>query len=296
MYWPSQDATDFTPTAYPWAIQMYGSNGCVKNVGLVNAYKGLYLRTVNRPLVADVSGQVIDTGVEIDGLVDCGTIERIILAPIWGFFWGGASSYSRANFYFFKIYRCDEVHISDSSNFWGYVGFLLQTGSLGTINGVDYNGPSIGTATNVIIDTADFGVIIYDINDAIGWTFTGCKFGVASHGVIDVGAATHGPAAFVGCQFWGGYDGACNYVCAVDGTATYQFVGCFFNQYTLSPFTPAGSSRVIITGCDFGVSIGDDVTTAASGSVIAVGNFVKGGFTANTGGGGAVSSNNNVSY
>lgn len=296
LYWPLQDATDFTPTAYPPAFEMYGANPSVKNVAFLNAYKAFYMETVNRPYVGDVYGQVLDTVVEIQGLTDGGAIERIVLAPVWGFFWGGASAYTRANLYCFKIYRCDGVHISDCSFFWSYVGFLLQTGSIGTINGTNYNGNSIGSAVNVIIDTADFGVVIYDINSSVGWSFTNCKFGVASHGVVDVSAAAHGPSTFTSCQFWGGYDTTFNYVCQVDGTANYKFIGCDASQYALSPFVIAGSARLTVTGCDLQTSIANDVTASAAASAIFVGNYVKGTYASSNTGTGTISAANNINY
>lgn len=80
IYYPGQDPTSVTPTAFPPAIRMRGQNPTVEAVELVNPYIGIDINNSGgdgedctvRPTVRDVTGQPLSIGVRVGNANDAG--------------------------------------------------------------------------------------------------------------------------------------------------------------------------------------------------------------------------------
>jgi hypothetical protein len=77
IYYPEQDAADIQP--YPWCIQGEDTHGSVRDVTLVNPYKGIDFGTHPNEMhfIENVYGQPLKLGIFIDKCTDIGRVQNV---------------------------------------------------------------------------------------------------------------------------------------------------------------------------------------------------------------------------
>jgi hypothetical protein len=197
------------PIAYPWAIRcgrpggMTTENNFVKNVLLVNPWKGIDAATYQAPRhwFENIYGQPLSLGITVDQCYDIGRINHIHFWPFWSQE-PALLNWINTNGITFLFLRTDWETVEDVFS-WGYqTGMAFRNSSYGACNGqfsdINFDNVDIGIDVSY---TQTWGILFSNLNLA--------NAGGGSNRIGILGRAVNGTtprdAAVVvrGASFWG---------------------------------------------------------------------------------------------
>ncbi|MCP4642895.1 MAG: hypothetical protein GY851_20775, partial [bacterium] len=143
IFYPDQVVTDIQP--YPWCIQGQGMHGSVRDVTLVNPYKGIDFGTHPNELhlVENVFGQPLRLGVFVDQTTDIGRLQNVHFNPhAWvraahssaGFDPKILFAYLEEHFVGFLIGKTDWEYMRDCFCIFPKIGYHFVNAGHGTGN------------------------------------------------------------------------------------------------------------------------------------------------------------------
>lgn len=292
-YYPSQDRTLVTPTAYPWTIFLGESSAqthfdqTVENCEFVNSYQAIRIRYGGRAVIRNVRGAPI-FGIDIDKSYDIAWFENVEFNAF--FYSSHVSTPPADNWYKYlnqngvgiKAGRVDQLNISHPY-ILGYSKGIqtVETAAEGTLPGgtawmtVDGGGCE-GCLFGVHLANAQtFGVKFtnFTITDAIDSSGAGLGYGMYNastfRGVLQLNGVIIGGST------------APDYGLLIDGGGTVNVSGCVFmsadqNNILVQPASAPAAVTVNITGNTFmastlaSIKVDDFVTGNVDGN-----NFVQ---------------------
>jgi hypothetical protein len=205
VYYPNQLPS--TAVAYPWTVDMVGSDCFVRDVELVNVWQGVRCVGWQRPTLDRVIGQALHRGFYLDGCYDSPRLSDVHF--IWG--WckddtAAAVIHQRANCVGFSFYRADQVFARNCFCLIGATGFYFGQSA------TDWGGGGVqgcyGIFTGCGADNVHHDIYI---DQAVypGLIFNG--FMAESDDVNVVSAGTNsGSVVLDCCSFWGTSSAAAN--------------------------------------------------------------------------------------
>ncbi|CAF4116184.1 unnamed protein product [Adineta steineri] len=154
IFYPNQVAKN-PPVPYPWTIRcgqkgLSIENNFVKNVLLVNSWKGIDAATYQAPRhwFENVYGQPLLLGITVDQCYDIGRINHIHFWPFWSQD-SALLEWINNNGVTFLFLRTDWEIVEDVFS-WGYqTGMAFRTSSFGACN---------GQFTDINFDNVDIGI------------------------------------------------------------------------------------------------------------------------------------------
>ena len=273
VYYPGQNPAGL-PTPYPWTIDMTGNNATVRQVELINSYRGIRAVGAIRHLIRDVTGQPLRVGIYIDQIYDIGRIENVHWNPWW------SSSPNMIDF----LYRNGEAFVFGRSD-WEYVyntfafgyrhGYRFIKTADGSCNG-NFLGIGADSSWNsATVDAcSELGVLVTNgefvamPNSASGQTFPD-----ADARQVLVKETNKGVLRFVNSAFWG----PSTQVASISGTGTVGFSDCTFqNGSDNAPVIDALSGSILVRGCEFRQSGTPVVVGAGVTAGVVTGNIFHG--------------------
>lgn len=272
IWYPEQLPDNIVP--YPPTIlfgqkSYFGNDFCnAKNITLVNTYDGIFFSTVNTggcPVILNIYGTPLHTGIMIDNIADVGRVEQVDLSPAY---WSGSglpNAPAAGSAYAGYIYQ-NGTGIMMRRNDWTYASFVNVEGykvgfwaaqsitSGGYPNGENYAINITNCNTAVQVDgLSNAGTMFSRV------TITGC-----TTGFILTPNSTKGTIQLHSCTI-----AASGNAISIDSTVT----GTFLMQHTT-----ISSGKVIVSGgtftasdCDFNNGGGKN-TIGARGRAILTGN------------------------
>ncbi len=249
IFYPDQIVTDIQP--YPWCIQEKGMHGSVRDVTLVNPYKGIDFGTHPNELhfIENVFGQPLRLGVFVDQTTDIGRIQNVHFNPhAWeraahpsgGFDPRILWAYLEENFVGFLIGKTDWEYMRDCFVIFAKIGFhFVNTG----------NGPGNAVLTQCGADICPIAVQVDASQAHAGIAFTNAQI----MGTVIIGPENRGPVKFVNSGFWA--TRTTNEQVINKGIGTVTLSACHFNDWGVAdrdaPCIRITSGAAIIQGCDF---------------------------------------------
>jgi hypothetical protein len=278
IWYPEQLPDNITP--YPPSIlfgqpNYFGNEFCnAKNITLVNCYEGVIFSTANGgtcPVIFDIYGTPLKTGISIDNIVDVGRLEQIDFSPAYWAGSGLANAPAAGSAYSSWIYQ-NGTGIMMRRNDWSYTSFVNIEG---------YN-----TGFRAALSVTSPGTAPNGHNYAM--TFTNCNTGVYFEGLNTVGImfakvntvncasgfvlgpnTNNGAVQLHTCNI-----AATGYAISIDSSSTGTF---------LMEHTTISSGRVNVAGstftasdCDFNNG-GPQITIGRHARTLLTGNRFKGG-------------------
>jgi hypothetical protein len=240
--YPEQNTTQLpTIPAYPYLIQVTGSNAYIINVGIRMAYSGIDLFTYkcDNHFVDFLAGHALKTSVKVGGNSTGGQVNNLQFnisfvssgsESKWGS-WpntppsgGGASfSYANANFDFMVLGACQNEILYNDFGYGSQRGLVLASDNA--------TGPT-GIALGLGIDGARRSVCI-EATGANGYDFINTQLvslgGSANCDYIETSQGSTAQCTFFSSDYWGGPGYTLN---IGGGTLNFQ-LGCFSQQGNL---------------------------------------------------------------
>lgn len=282
IFYPNQVPRN-PPISYPWTIRcgqkgMSIENNYVKNVLLVNSWKGIDAATYESPRhwFENIYGQPLSIGIAVDQCYDIGRINHIHFWPFWSSepaLWNWINN----NGITFLFQRTDWEIVEDIFS-WGYqTGMAFRTSTYGACNGqfTDINFDNVDIGIDVSY-TQPWGILFSNINLA--------NAGGGSHRIGILGRAINGTkptdAAVVvrGASFWGQFQQ--NLVWSHVGLISIS--DSLFNQWNkTSPAIEIQYGRAMINNNYFGDDIGNAITISEDADKVTITNNQFNGNTIN---------------
>jgi hypothetical protein len=249
IFYPDQVVTDIQP--YPWCIQGEGMHGSVRDVTLVNPYKGIDFGTHANELhfIENVFGQPLRLGVFIDRTTDIGRVQNVHFNP---HAWGRAAhpsaafdpktlhAYLEEHFVGFLIGKTDWEYMRDCFCIFAKIGFHFVDAGNGTGNAV---------LTQCGADFSPIAVKVDACQPHAGVAFTNAQI----MGTVIIGPDNHGPVKFVNSGFWT-YQKTSEQVIN-DGHGTVTLSACHFSNWAVAnreaPCIRINNGAALLQGCDF---------------------------------------------
>lgn len=129
LFEPNQTTTG-APTPYPYGIRGsdYGCN--VFNVELVNNFRGIDMQG-GRFYVGGITGNPLDTGINVDNCEDFATIENVRFSPTWAYNYSAVQNYVQNLGRALVLNRADNITGRNVESFGYGRGLVLQLGTGG---------------------------------------------------------------------------------------------------------------------------------------------------------------------
>ena len=240
-YYPEQ-IIDGESHAYPWTIQMHGSNPAVFDVELLNPYQGINTFGAARHNIRNVSGQPLRRGIFVDAIYDIGRIENVHFNPWWTF---GTPAYKWqfAHGEAFVFGHADWEFVFNTFCFGYKIGYKFIETSAGRCNG-NFLGIAADDCNRAVLleNCAPYGLLI------VNGEFT------AFHGddptIVEVDAQNKGVLRFSNSSFWG----PCKQIAKIGGHGVVAFTDCTFDEWAHTndrAAIQAASGSLLVHGCDF---------------------------------------------
>lgn len=231
IYYPEQRQTA-SPFPYPYTIQssVHADGVALKNIMLVNAYKGVDFGTnqTQRPYIDGLYGQTLKTGLYIDQNYDVGRVSNVHFWPFWGYGFSEVSKYTQEHGEGIIVGRAD----------WQYFDNCFIIGMKTGFRFIDSAVPGIG-AGNILItgggaDICQNAVLIEQTQSHSGVSFVNAQI----YGDVIVSSDNDGPVKFTNCGFFGSINGVqgVRYM-DLSGKGRISFDNCHFNLITKSANT-----------------------------------------------------------
>lgn len=249
IFYPEQVATDIQP--YPWCIQGEGMHGSVRDVTLVNPYKGIDFGTHKNELhfVENVFGQPLRLGMYIDQTTDIGRVQNVHFNP---HAWVRAKhpssnfdpkvlfNYLEQNFVGFLIGKTDWEYMRDCFCIFPKIGFHFVDAG---------HGPG-----NVVLNQCGADICPIAVQVDASQSHSGIAFSNAQiMGTVVIGPRNTGPVKFSNSGFWTAP--MTNEQVINNGRGTVTLSACHFaNWGVLDPNAPCirvNQGTVLVQGCDF---------------------------------------------
>lgn len=249
IFYPDQRITDIQP--YPWCIQGEGMHGSVRDVTLVNPYKGIDFGTHPNELhfIENVFGQPLRLGVFVDQTTDIGRIQNVHFNP---HAWVRADhpsakfkpevlfAYLEKHFVGFLIGHTDWEYMRDCFCIFPKIGFHFVNAGHGTGNVV---------LTQCGADICPIAVQVDACQGHAGIAFTNSQI----MGTVIIGPKNRGPVKFVNSGFW--TIPKTNEQVIQNGTNTVTLSACHFYDWGVAdrdaPCIRITNGAALIQGCDF---------------------------------------------
>jgi hypothetical protein len=244
IFYPDQNP-QASPTAYPWTISIIGNNATVRQVELINSYKGILAVNCARHVIRDVTGQPLRIGIYVDEIYDIGRIENVHWNPWW------SSSPEIMSF----IYRNAEGFVFGRSD-WEYVfntfcfgyryGYRFVQTRTGMCNGNFLGIGADGSWNSVFVDQcAGYGILITN-GEFVAMPLM--KDPDIDARQVLIQPTNSGVVRFVNCAFWGPAEQSA----LIKGTGTIGFSDCtFLDSNVENPAIEVVSGNVLVRGCEF---------------------------------------------
>ncbi len=249
IFYPEQVVTDIQP--YPWCIQGEGMHCSVRDVTLVNPYKGIDFGTHPNELhfIENVFGQPLRLGVFVDQTTDIGRIQNVHFNP---HAWVRAAhpsaafdpktlfAYLEEHFVGFLIGKTDWEYMRDCFCIFPKIGFHFVNAGHG--------------AGNVVLnqcgaDICPIAVQVDACQPHSGIAFTNAQI----MGTVIVGPENRGPVKLVNSGFW--TINTTNEQVINDGSGTVTLSACHFANWAVAdreaPCIRINNGAAILQGCDF---------------------------------------------
>lgn len=195
-HYPNQvPPTALAPTSYPFTIKVMQPGVTIERSTVTNAFQFLDIE-VGRTIARDLNIGAFHCGILVDHAADHVLLSNIVHSVFWDI--GAFASYPQPidnwvlnSGYAFMILRADAIKMENIQVFSRYAGFYLAESPDGTQ-------PSLmgyGTATNVDIDTCQYGIIA-QASHLPGYKFANLDIGCTtstSTGVRAIAQIPHGP-------------------------------------------------------------------------------------------------------
>jgi hypothetical protein len=249
IFYPEQVATDVQP--YPWCIQGEGMHGSVRDVTLVNPYKGIDFGTHKNELhfIENVFGQPLKLGIYIDRTTDIGRVQNVHFNP---HAWVRADhpsarfdartffKYLEDNFVGFLIGKTDWEYMRDCFCIFPKIGFhFVDTG----------HGPGNVVLTQCGADICPVAVQVDACQPHSGIAFTNAQI----MGTVVIGPDNTGPVKFVNSGFWTAP--MTDEQVINNGRGTVTLSACHFSNWGIvdkdAPCIRINHGAVLVQGCDF---------------------------------------------
>lgn len=249
IFYPDQVVTDIRP--YPWCIQGQGMHCSVRDVTLVNPYKGIDFGTHANELhlVENVFGQPLRLGIFIDRTTDIGRVQNVHFNP---HAWMRADypsaafdpqilfDYLEQNFVGFLIGKTDWEYMRDCFCIFPKIGFhFVDTG----------HGPGNVVLTQCGADICPIAVQVDASQPHAGIAFTNAQI----MGTVIIGPENRGPVKFVNSGFW--TSKTTNEQVINNGDNTVTLSACHFANWAEkdrdAPCIRINNGVAILQGCDF---------------------------------------------
>ncbi|MFO7975019.1 MAG: glycosyl hydrolase family 28-related protein, partial [Candidatus Hydrogenedentota bacterium] len=249
IFYPDQVVTDIQP--YPWCIQGKGMHCSVRDVTLVNPYKGIDFGTHPNELhlIENVFGQPLRLGVFVDQTTDIGRIQNVHFNP---HAWVRADhpsaafdpkvlfAYLEEHFVGFLIGKTDWEYMRDCFCIFPKIGFHFVNAG---------HGPGNVVLTQCGADICPIAVQVDACQAHSGIAFTNAQI----MGTVIVGADNRGPVKFVNSGFW--TIPKTNEQVINNGRGTVTLSACHFHDWGVAdrdaPCIRINNGAAIIQGCDF---------------------------------------------
>jgi len=247
VYYPDQDPQK-TPVAYPWTISLRNNNATVRQVELINSYKGILAVNCARHVIRDITGQPLRTGIYVDEIYDIGRIENVHWNPWWSNS-DAVITFTYRNGEGFVFGRSDWEYVFNTFCFGYRYGYRFIQTKTGNCNG-NFLGIGADAAWNsVFVDQcAGFGLLITNGEFVAMPQIGNLHFSEADARQVLVQDTNSGVVRFVNCAFWG----PALQNALIKGTGTVGFSDCTFldaNQDNAS--IEAVSGALLVRGCEF---------------------------------------------
>jgi uncharacterized protein YjdB len=275
IWYPEQLPDNITP--YPPAIvfgvpNYFGNDFCnAKNITFVNAYEGAIFSRVNggsSPVIYDIYGTPLLTGIEIDNIADVGRIEQVDFSPAY---WAGSGlpNSPAAGSGYASWIKQNGTGIMMRRNDWSYSSYVSVEGyNVGFRSAVSIGSPGAtpnGHNYAMTFTNCQTGVY-FDVLNNVGIMFARVNTVNCTNGFV-VGPNANGVVQLHTCNI-----GATQNAIATDATANVQFLT---QQCTIN------SGKVNIAGgtftasdCDFN-NAAPQVTLGSNSRGIITGNRFK---------------------
>ena len=249
IFYPDQVVTDIQP--YPWCIQGQGMHGSVRDVTLINPYKGIDFGTHPNELhfIENVFGQPLRLGVFVDQTTDIGRVQNVHFNPhAWvradhpsaAFAPKVLFDYLEEHFVGFLIGKTDWEYMRDCFCIFPKIGFHFVDAG---------HGPGNAVLTQCGADICPIAVQVDASQPHAGIAFTNAQI----MGTVIIGPKNHGPVKFVNSGFW--TIKKTNEQVINDGTGTVTLSACHFTNWGMTdrqaPCVRINSGAAILQGCDF---------------------------------------------
>ena len=249
IFYPDQAITDIQP--YPWCIQGEGMHCSVRDVTLVNPYKGIDFGTHPNELhlIENVFGQPLRLGVFVDQTTDIGRVQNVHFNP---HAWGRAAhpsakfepqvlfDYLEEHFVGFLIGKTDWEYMRDCFCIFPKIGFHFVNAG---------HGPGNVVLTQCGADICPIAVQVDACQAHSGIAFTNAQI----MGTVIIGPDNRGPVKFVNSGFW--TIPKTNEQVINNGISTVTLSACHFAGWGVAdreaPCIRINNGAAIIQGCDF---------------------------------------------
>jgi len=249
IFYPDQIVSDIQP--YPWCIQGQGMHGSVRDVTLVNPYKGIDFGTHANELhlIENVFGQPLRLGVFIDQTTDIGRVQNVHFNP---HAWVRAAhpsakfepqvlfDYLEEHFVGFLIGKTDWEYMRDCFCIFPKIGFHFVNAGHGAGNVV---------LTQCGADICPIAVQVDACQTHSGIAFTNAQI----MGTVIVGPDNGGPVKFVNSGFW--TIPKTNEQVINNGRNTVTLSACHFYNWGVAdrkaPCIRINNGAALVQGCDF---------------------------------------------
>ncbi len=249
IFYPDQIVTDIQ--AYPWCIQGQGMHCSVRDVTLVNPYRGIDFGTYPNELhlVENVFGQPLRLGVFVDQTTDIGRLQNVHFNP---HAWMRAAhpsakfkpqllfDYLEEHFVGFLIGKTDWEYMRDCFCIFPKIGFHFVDAG---------HGPGNTVLTQCGADICPVAVQVDACQAHAGIAFTNAQI----MGTVIIGPTNRGPVKFVNSGFW--TIPKTNEQVINNGTGTVTLSACHFADWGVAdreaPCIRINKGAAIIQGCDF---------------------------------------------
>jgi len=249
IFYPDQIVSDIQP--YPWCIQGQGMHCSVRDVTLVNPYKGIDFGTHPNELhlIENVFGQPLRLGVFIDQTTDIGRVQNVHFNP---HAWVRAAhpsakfepqvlfDYLEEHFVGFLIGKTDWEYMRDCFCIFPKIGFHFVNAGHGAGNVV---------LTQCGADICPIAVQVDACQTHSGIAFTNAQI----MGTVIVGPDNRGPVKFVNSGFWA--IPKTNEQVINNGRNTVILSACHFYNWGVAdrkaPCIRIDNGAALVQGCDF---------------------------------------------
>lgn len=249
IFYPEQVATGIQP--YPWCIEGEGMHCSVRDVTLVNPYKGISFGSQwnELHLIENVFGQPLRLGIYINQTTDIGRIQNVHFNPhAWkraahasaDFDFQAVIDYLEANFVGFLLGKTDWEYMRDCFCIFPKIGFHFVDAG---------NGPGNVVLTQCGADICPVAVQVDASQPHAGIAFTNAQI----MGTVIIGPDNRGPVKFVNSGFWTVPE--TNEQVINNGSGTVILSACHFNDWGMAdpeaPCVRINAGAAILQGCDF---------------------------------------------